>query len=179
MGIGDEAVARGGGGGGSGGGGGYSRSGAASSGSFSSGAGRSGSMSGGSSAASASSASSRSQTAQTASTNKAATQQGRQSTSTTNQAQRQLARPRTRRNGSNIRMKMSSPASRALPAGRKAGSKRRSPIRAMDQVTVHLLAPTHHRRRLEPRGRITMTIIIGTMVKSPPWRLVRLRLVLL
>ncbi|MDD1642972.1 MAG: hypothetical protein LUQ29_06885, partial [Methylococcaceae bacterium] len=61
-------------------------------------------------------------------------------------------------------MKMSRLASRALQLGRKAGSKRRRPIRGMGQVTTQLLAPTHHRQRLEPRGRITMTIITGTMV---------------
>ena len=146
MGIGDEAVARGGGGGGGGsrggGGGGFSRSGAASSGSLSSGAGRSGSMSGGSSAASASRASGRSQAAQTGSTNRSAPLRQRPRTrQRPSKAVSRLHLPirpsgsqallRTRRNGSNTRMKMSRPASRALPAGRKAGSKRRSPIRGL------------------------------------------------
>ena len=141
-------------------------------------------MSGGSSAASASRTSGRSQTAQTApqiGLHSRRRPRTRQRPSKAVSRLHQPIRPsgsqaplRTRRNGSNTRMKMSRPASRALQAGRKAGSKRRSPIRAMDQVTVHLLAPTH-RRRLGLRGRITMTIITGTMVKSQPWRLVRLR----
>ena len=144
-------------------------------------------MSGGSSAASASRSSGRSQAAQTGSTNRSAAlkrrPRTRQRPSKAVSRLRQPIRPsgsqaplRTRRNGSNTRMKMSRPASRALPAGRKAGSKPRSPIRGltMAQVTIHLLALTQ-RRRLGMRGRITMTIITGTMAKSPPWQWVRLR----